>query len=982
MKFKYNIITFVIWIINIIIAIDSLSSYAETPPVQIWLKASWNAPQLVLEILESVAAENSKAYFPLVEEFLRQGLFSSKLTNYEIYKSALDIIEKKKFLSTPTTKSLFEFGLSLHTTAPTIQSYYHYYNSTIIPTRKFSNDEFNPECNVWADWYGNQACNVETLTKFIDTKLDISKATPKLLSFDHIRKSKIYSTQRQSRIIIFIRIWSRIGFKNTEYNLFDDRKVEEETDNVDKESINNSESSDDYLFDQNISEIKPAGEIESLGVKTAQVILESQDPLKTLTQLSQDFPKYSHYISQVPISYSLGQEIEMNQQNLRLEPNSFWLNGLVMDPLSVDPFSLLKLLCRERRTVSSLLNLGLNSNQAIGILSSPIIAKAQSPQDSSRGIFDVRDISPNNNVVVCLNDLEKDSKYSSWPNRIYGLLRPAYPGQLRMIRKNIFSILFILDLSSPENLEIIAEHINAFILRDTPLRFGLVPLFSKDQHDSIAISRIFYYIVDQFGPSTVKKFFKTIYSEIRKPLTIEFLQIVEQEFNKLIYKEVPRIEKLVNSFKEIINGNNTLVEEQIYESSNFIKRLKINTHDKGVLFVNGKFFDLDESHQRNVIQTVNEHLQLKAYVGEIDDTNIYEYLLTLPNIPNRRNPYIFTSELQPLQVINLADDNNNDYDDDNGFSLINNLKYIYSEIDEKVPVTIILISDTIVMTNFGYFQLKANPGVWTLNLREGKSTDIFDIQSVGSEGWLSRNISEIDNEIILNGFEGLTIYPRMIRKSGKENDDVLKTENSNDSEHMFTPKMDEKKGAEINIFSVISGHLYERFLYVMILSVLQHTNSTVKFWFIENFLSPSFKDFIPYMTKEYNFEYELVAYKWPHWLRAQTEKQRNIWGYKILFLDVLFPLDLDKVIFVDADQIVRTDLKELVDMDLQGAPYGYTPFCDNRPEMDDFRFWNHGHLKDHLRGKPYHFGLLFFIINIQFITINNTSYCCHYCHFL
>ena len=75
-----------------------------------------------------------------------------------------------------------------------------------------------------------------------------------------------------------------------------------------------------------------------MGVKTAQVILESQDLLKTLTQLSQDFPKYSHYISQVPLSYSLGQEIEMNQEHSRLESNSIWLNGLVMNPLSVDPF--------------------------------------------------------------------------------------------------------------------------------------------------------------------------------------------------------------------------------------------------------------------------------------------------------------------------------------------------------------------------------------------------------------------------------------------------------------------------------------------------------------------------------------------------------------------------------------------------------------------------------------------------------------------
>lgn len=105
----------------------------------------------------------------------------------------------------------------------------------------------------------------------------------------------------------------------------------------------------------------------------------------------------------------------------------------------------------------------------------------------------------------------------------------------------------------------------------------------------------------------------------------------------------------------------------------------------------------------------------------------------------------------------------------------------------------------------------------------------------------------------------------------------------------------------------------------MILSVMKHTQSSVKFWFIENFLSPTFlvslfiirdirttahltQAFIPHLAEEYGFEYELVTYKWPHWLRAQTEKQRIIWAYKILFLDVLFPMDLDKVIFVDAGE--------------------------------------------------------------------------------
>lgn len=59
------------------------------------------------------------------------------------------------------------------------------------------------------------------------------------------------------------------------------------------------------------------------------------------------------------------------------------------------------------------------------------------------------------------------------------------------------------------------------------------------------------------------------------------------------------------------------------------------------------------------------------------------------------------------------------------------------------------------------------------------------------------------------------------------------------------------------------------------------------------------------MAKEYGFEYELVQYKWPRWLHQQTEKQRTIWGYKILFLDVLFPLNVKKIIFVDADQVYR-----------------------------------------------------------------------------
>ena len=167
--------------------------------------------------------------------------------------------------------------------------------------------------------------------------------------------------------------------------------------------------------------------------------------------------------------------------------------------------------------------------------------------------------------------------------------------------------------------------------------------------------------------------------------------------------------------------------------------------------------------------------------------------------------------------------------------------------------------------------------------------------------------------------------------------------------------------AEINVFSVASGHMYERLLRIMIASVMKHTQSTVKFWFIENFLSPSFKHSLPLMAERYNFKYQYVTYKWPKWLRFQKEKQRLIWGYKILFLDVLFPLDLDKVIFVDADQTVRADLKELVDMNLNGAPYAYTPFCNSNKDVEGYRFWRKGWWSEFLAGKPYYISALYVV---------------------
>ncbi|ULT83129.1 hypothetical protein L3Y34_012402 [Caenorhabditis briggsae] len=269
--------------------------------------------------------------------------------------------------------------------------------------------------------------------------------------------------------------------------------------------------------------------------------------------------------------------------------------------------------------------------------------------------------------------------------------------------------------------------------------------------------------------------------------------------------------------------------------------------------------------------------------------------------------------------------------------------------------------DTIVMANLGYFQLKANPGAWKLEIREGKSSEIYRIGShVGAE-----KIGDDTLQVVIDSFTGKSVRVRVEKREGMEERNLL----ADDEEGVWSSLSNlvsskEKPQEVINVFSLASGHLYERFMRIMIVSVMKNTKHPVKFWLLKNYLSPQFKETLPTLAKHYDFEYELVEYKWPRWLHQQKEKQRIMWGFKILFLDVLFPLDVGKVIFVDADQVVRADLMELMKFDLGNAPYGYVPFCESRKEMDGFRFWKQGYWANHLAGRRYHISALY-VIDLQ-----------------
>ena len=109
--------------------------------------------------------------------------------------------------------------------------------------------------------------------------------------------------------------------------------------------------------------------------------------------------------------------------------------------------------------------------------------------------------------------------------------------------------------------------------------------------------------------------------------------------------------------------------------------------------------------------------------------------------------------------------------------------------------------------------------------------------------------------IFIDSFEAKVIKVKVSKKADKLNENLLDDKEAEkesagsiwDSIASFTgtggasaDESKEKKDNVLNIFSVASGHLYERLLRIMMFTVLKNTKANVKFWFLKNYLSPQF----------------------------------------------------------------------------------------------------------------------------------------------
>ena len=91
---------------------------------------------------------------------------------------------------------------------------------------------------------------------------------------------------------------------------------------------------------------------------------------------------------------------------------------------------------------------------------------------------------------------------------------------------------------------------------------------------------------------------------------------------------------------------------------------------------------------------------------------------------------------------------------------------------ENQPVMV----DTIVMANLGYFQLKANPGEWLLRLRQGRSSEIYDISSVeGTDVIQNGN----DVKVLISSLRSNVLKLKVAKKPGKSGVDLLADDDDN-----------------------------------------------------------------------------------------------------------------------------------------------------------------------------------------------------------
>eukprot|EP00116_Pleurobrachia_bachei_P003031 sb/3463293/ len=206
------------------------------------------------------------------------------------------------------------------------------------------------------------------------------------------------------------------------------------------------------------------------GMQAAQKVVSApgEEPLAVLAKYSQNLPSLARSLSRTAVTPELRKEIKENQEvlqryNVKEGDSVLLLNGMLIDLENADPFSLLKKLKSEAKTVG-----GLSSLKDVGFSEVNNLLKSDLYKKGIKYGIDMRDP-----AVLYINNLERDRDYHHWPRDLHELLRPSYPGMLKHLRRNINNVVMVVKPSDPRSG--VLFRLAALLLENsTPVRIGFV----------------------------------------------------------------------------------------------------------------------------------------------------------------------------------------------------------------------------------------------------------------------------------------------------------------------------------------------------------------------------------------------------------------------------------------------------------------------------------------------------------------------------
>jgi UDP-glucose:glycoprotein glucosyltransferase len=191
-----------------------------------------------------------------------------------------------------------------------------------------------------------------------------------------------------------------------------------------------------------------------------------------------------------------------------------------------------------------------------------------------------------------------------------------YPGQAPTIRRILFNVMVVLDLSRPESLHFTANTISMLVDRSYPTRIDFAAIVETE--DGVKMARVFYYLTQNYSRLATIKFFRSV----SEPMCIGYFTYslflrqvldlqgekdeldwsnIQAQFETLVSSEEIQEGGEPMSFDALGNGSSEVFEERINKARAYARRPGTDSASSlnGRLFINGKYYVIDDVRSPN-----------------------------------------------------------------------------------------------------------------------------------------------------------------------------------------------------------------------------------------------------------------------------------------------------------------------------------------------------------------------------------------------